>query len=182
MWLEVAAKPNMKVPRSAEQKDPRQCYSRSEANCAAVCEIFPFCHPRTHMHTKAPWHERMSSKRDCCCTREGPSCEVARRPRSSCGGASRPSEVQAVILSRTCENLLVVFLCGFHSPAWLWLGGKRSREKEPARATSNAQSTRHGARPGPKKMRLVYTRPPCVSCSREHEKRPAAGREELANP
>ena len=39
---------------------------------------------------------------------------------------------------------------GFYGPAWLWLGGKRSRENEPARATLNAQSTRHGARPGPK--------------------------------
>ena len=38
---------------------------------------------------------------------------------------------------------------GFYGPAWLWLGGKRSRENEPARATLNAQSTRQGVRQGP---------------------------------
>ena len=36
-----------------------------------------------------------------------------------------------------------------HDPRWQSLGGKRSRDYLPGRTTLNAQSTRHGARPGP---------------------------------
>ena len=43
----------------------------------------------------------------------------------------------------------------FHGPAWLWIGGKRSRQKQPDRATLGAQSTRHGARPGSNVCRTV---------------------------
>ena len=34
----------------------------------------------THIHIASRWHEEIGSKRDCCCTRVGPRCEVARRP------------------------------------------------------------------------------------------------------
>ena len=48
---------------------------------------------------------------------------------------------------------------GFHCLARLWLGGKRSRDFLPDRATSNAESARHGARPVPN-LRQVCRRPP----------------------
>ena len=67
----------------------------------------------------------------------------------------------------------------FHWPGWLWLGGKRSRDYLPARSTLNAQSTRHGARPGPKLAPgVLYTRPPYMPRSREGDERSVA-REEM---
>ena len=78
MSLEVAAEPNMKVLRSRYQMDPPQQYPRTEASCTAVCDIFPV-DIHEHIHTKAPWHEDMSSKLDFCCARGGLRCEVARR-------------------------------------------------------------------------------------------------------
>ena len=48
---------------------------------------------------------------------------------------------------------------GFHEPAWLCLGGKRSRENKPARATSISQSTRHGAWPWPELALSVHAGP-----------------------
>ena len=59
--------------------------------------------------------------------------------------------------------------------------GKQSRETEPARATLNAQSTRHGARPGPKLAPYCTRGPRLCQSSREREKRPAAGRDKLAH-
>ena len=70
---------------------------------------------------------------------------------------------------------------GFHGLGCLWLGGTRSRDYLPARATLNVQSTRHGARPGPTLApTVVYTRPPCVPRCRGREERPAAGRETVS--
>ena len=121
--------------------------------------IVRFSHPsssnthwHTRTHTKAPWHKQTGSDRDCCCTRGGPMCEVARRP----------GDVRAVIHSRKyaktcCCSIFFVWI--FHCPARLWLGGKRSRDFLPDRATSNAESARHGARPVPN-LRQVCRRPP----------------------
>ena len=62
---------------------------------------------------------------------------------------------------------------GFQMSGEARRGGKRSRDFLPDRATLNAQSARHGARPGPRTCAVVYRRPPCVPRSREREKRPA---------
>ena len=48
---------------------------------------------------------------------------------------------------------------GFNCPARLWLEGKRSRDYLPVRATLNAHSARHGARPGPKVAPSVHADP-----------------------
>ena len=47
----------------------------------------------------------------------------------------------------------------FYHPGWLWRRGTRSRDYLPARATLNAQSTRHGARPGPELAPSVHAAP-----------------------
>ena len=73
--------------------------------------------------------------------------------------------VRAVTLLHTYGNLVVICV-GFHRYACLWLGGKRSREKEAARATLNAQRTHYGARPGPQLAPSVHAFP-CVPRARK---------------
>ena len=94
----------------------------------------------------------MSSERDCCCTRGKPRCEVPRGPYSRSDVATSRREPSCYTKkNRTCEIVLFFFFCvDIHRPGRLGLGGTRSRQKEPARATLDAQSTRHGVRPGPK--------------------------------
>ena len=50
-------------------------------------------------------------------------------------------------------------------------GGMQSREKKPDCATFDAESTPHGARPGPTRAELVYGRGSCVPRSRTQEKK-----------
>ena len=80
MSLEVAAEPNMNVPRSTDQSSIHSSTAvfpkRNQLH--RCCGIFPFVvleHINTyfevHTHTKAPWHKE-SLERDCCCTRGGP--------------------------------------------------------------------------------------------------------------
>ena len=74
-----------------------------------------------------------------------------------------------------CINLWVLY-----EPAWLWLVEKQSRGFFPDFATSNAQSTRHGPRPGPKLESCVHA-PPLRAPRPRARKRPAAGREKLGD-
>ena len=72
-------------------------------------------------------------------------------------GARWPGDQARCELLYTAGNMrkaaVRFFVCvGSHCPSRLWLGGKRFREYMSARATLNAQSTRHGARPGEKCM------------------------------
>ena len=56
--------------------------------------------------------------------------------------------------------------------SWLLLAGKRPRGYLQVFVTLNPQSTCHGPRPGPTLCAVLYARAPCMSRSREHEKRP----------
>ena len=151
MRLEVAVKSRMQVPRSTNQpviKISTAAVFPSKINPPLLGRFFHLLSSNTYyilVHTKAPWHQEMRSKRDCCCTRGG---RGTRWP----GGQAIRRGASCYTQQRTCENLLFVcfFLVGFHRPAWLWLGGNRSRDCVPARATLTAQSTRHRARPGAK--------------------------------
>ena len=113
-----------------------------------------------YRRTQAPtWHEETSSKRDCCCTRGGPRCEVARWLGHPVRGARRPGDQARCKLlytagassntqPRTRESLPFILCVGFHCPAWLWLGGSGSRDYLPARATlPRARATKSGRGP-----------------------------------
>ena len=65
--------------------------------------------------------------------------------------------------------------------SWLLLAGKRPRGYLQVFVTLNPQSTCHGPRPGPTHAPQCYTRASCVPRNREHEKRPAAGRQKNAD-
>ena len=68
------------------------------------------------VHTKAPWHEETNSKRHCCCTREGPRCEVARWSVDHARGVGCPGDQARCELLYTAENLrkaAALFLCLF---------------------------------------------------------------------
>ena len=66
----------------------------------------------------------------------------------------------------------------FHCPAWLG-SAERDPSKKSQLATSDAQKHAPRSPAGAQTCAAVYTRSPCVPCSREREKRPAAGGEEL---
>ena len=115
----------------------------------------PSSNTYSYTHESTVGHEETSSKRDYCCTRGWPRCEVARWHQATTlevqGGQATRRSASCYKQQRACENLVfIVVHLGFHCPAWLGFGGKQSRDYPPARATLNAQSMRHGARPGPK--------------------------------
>ncbi|CAM9856851.1 unnamed protein product [Laminaria digitata] len=62
-----------------------------------------------------------------------------------------------------------------HAPGWPWEVGMPSLDHLSGFTTLNAQSTRYGARPGPKLEPCVHAAPR-VPRGREHEKSPTAGR------
>ena len=135
LWLEMAATLNqawkfLDQRICLQQKDPQQHqHSRSKANCTAVCGIFPLV-ILEHIHTKAPWHEEMSPKRDCCCTRGGPRCAVARWPGDNARGARWPGEQARCELLYITESMRKAadhfFLVSFHCPT-----GSGSVESDP---------------------------------------------------
>ena len=115
MWLEVA-KSNMTVPRSTyhlQSMDPQQ-YSRSTTYCTAVGEIFPATILECISTHKSLWHEELNTKRDCCCTRRGPRCELLYTAEDAKG----------------CWSFV---LCGFPSPCLALARRKAIPRKEPAR-------------------------------------------------
>ena len=109
--------------------------------------------------------------------------EVDRCPRSRCEMARRPGEVRAFFYTQ--QNMRKfgyrLFCVGFHRPAWLWLGGKRYREKSQLAAILNAQSARHGDQPGPKLACSAQNPPPLRAPQPRARERPAEPKEKVAN-
>ena len=68
------------------------------------------------------------------------------------------------------KNEQKLYYRGFDVPGWLYFGGKRSSDYLPDRTALNAQSTRHGARPGPKHAPSVYAPPLRAPQPRAREK------------
>ena len=124
---------------------------------------------RTHAHTHKhrPWpSQRKILMCDCCCTVTCQSGELERRDTDRIGQQREKADIFFVGFPRSCEAQR---------------DGTRSLEKQPARATLDAQSTRHRTWPGLIFCVVVYPRPPCVPRSREREKRHAAAGEGHAN-
>ena len=65
---------------------------------------------------------------------------------------------------------------GLHAPGWLYVVGMPPRADEPL-STPRARATDLGRGPN---LRMASGRAPCVPRSREHEERPAAGKEKNA--
>ena len=65
---------------------------------------------------------------------------------------------------------------GLHGPGWLYVLGMPPRADVPL-STPTERATDHGRGPN---LRTGSGRAPCVPRTREHEERPAAGREKNA--
>ena len=78
---------------------------------------------------------------------------------------------------RTFFNLLMYYVrVGLHGPGWLNVLGMPPRADVPL-STPRARATDLGRGPN---LRMGSGRAPCVPRSREHEERPAAGKEKNA--
>ena len=80
---------------------------------------------------------------------------------------------------RNFFNLLITYCVrvGLHGPGWLYVLGMPPRADVPL-STPRARATDLGRGPN---LRMGSGRAPCVPRSREHEERPAAGREKNAD-
>ena len=89
-------------------------------------------YPYTRTHTKAPRHEETSLKRDCCCMRGWPRCEVARWRGDYARCARWPGDQATCQLLYAAENMpkpaaVHFFSCGFA----IVLRGAGSAESDP---------------------------------------------------
>ena len=159
--------------------DP-QHYSRSKNNCTVVCDKFPFC-PRicAHTHTKTPSRGTKKRARNVtvAARKEG-------RGASWPGGQATRRRASCYTRQRKCKNPAIQFfihvLFGFsivlrdsgssaESDPVITCQNRATLNSQSERhvsrgylavfATSNAESTRHRARPGPKLAPSVHADP-----------------------
>ena len=90
-------------------------------------------------------------------------------------GIQDPPATKYDMIRRSFFNLLIMHYVrvGLHGPGWLYVLGMPPQADVPL-STPRARATDLGRGPN---LRMGSGRAPCVPRSREHEERPAAGRE-----